>query len=136
MITVYIDGGSRKNPGEAAIGFVVYDENGVELARGGRRLGVASNNAAEYYALMEALQFVEKNFTSEDVLICTDSELVTKQVHGEYRVKSSSLAPLFNEVQKALKRLPRVRLKHIGRDRNKTADWIVNRVLDGIPIDS
>ncbi len=131
--TVYIDGGSRKNPGESAIGMVTYDDRGKELLRKGRRIGVATNNEAEYTALIEALQFLEKNHQFKEAVIYTDSQLVVRQMHGEYRVKSQSLTPLYNRARCLKEKLPQVRLVHIDRNRNKTADWIVNRVLDNKP---
>ncbi len=112
---------------------VIYGDRGKELLRKGRRIGVATNNEAEYTALIEALQFLEKNHRSKEAVIYTDSQLVVRQMHGEYRVKSPSLILLYNRARRLKEKLPLVRLMHIDRNRNKTADWIVNRVLDNKP---
>jgi len=133
LITVFIDGGSRKNPGEAAVGMVVYDSNGNELLKRGKRIGIATNNESEYTALIEALRYILNNFRFEEAVIYSDSELIVKQIHGVYRVKSFSLTPLYNESRRLMKKLPQVQLVHVKRNLNKKADWIVNRVLDNEP---
>lgn len=134
---MYIDGASRGNPGESAYAFVVFGEREIELFRYGASIGVGTNNAAEYRALIEALKHINKNFTlkaEEPLTVFSDSELLVNQINGRYRVRSEKLTTLFHEVQSLLKELERkriqTRIKHVSRERNKISDWIVNQVLD------
>ncbi len=133
LIAVFVDGGSRKNPGEAAIGLAAYDNNGKVLLKRGKRIGIATNNEAEYTALIEALRYLLNNFRYEGAVIYSDSELIVRQMHGVYRVKSALLVPLYNESRQLMKKLPQVEIVHVNRNMNKTADRIVNRVLDDEP---
>jgi len=134
--TVYIDGGSRGNPGESAIGYVVFDNFGNEVYRKGKRVGVQTNNYAEYSALIEALVYIQRNRTEntfEEIVINSDSGLLVNQINNHYKVKSENLLPLFHKAKKLLEVLPNVRVEYIRRKQNRTADWIVNRILDNKP---
>lgn len=135
MCKIYIDGGSRGNPGEGAIGFAVINSENEEVFRFGKRIGPCTNNYAEYNALIEALEYVVKNRISgnKNIDIYSDSELVVKQVNNIYKVKSGNLLPLFKKVRCVIDNDTRIRIMHINREKNRTADWIVNRVLDGKP---
>jgi ribonuclease HI len=93
-IVAHIDGGSRGNPGPAAAGFVLNDANGTRLQAKGLVLGEATNNVAEYTALAKALE-AARQMGAEEVVVFSDSELLVKQINGQYKVKSEQIAPLF-----------------------------------------
>lgn len=139
-LRVFLDGGSRGNPGEAAIGFVVYEGDRREILRFGKSIGIATNNYAEYMALVEALRWLSeyldnhRHETNQPVEIYSDSELVVHQMNSRYRVRDPHIAPLFKEARGMIEKLGCVELKHIRREENKITDWIVNRVLDKKPI--
>ena len=137
MCKIYIDGGSRGNPGEGAIGLAVVNSENEEVYRFGKRIGLCTNNFAEYNALIEALDYVATNRLSgnKNVDIYSDSELLVKQMNKIYKVKSGNLIPLFKKARNVFDKDSRIRIKHINREKNRTADWIVNRVLDGKPYD-
>jgi ribonuclease HI len=131
MHRIYVDGGARGNPGPAAIGFVVYDAEGRELHREGEYIGIATNNIAEYRALLSALRWVRRSIGFKDeVHIHSDSDLVVRQMSDHYRVKSENLKPLHREAREIFDRLKRGRIGHVGRSHNRIADGIVNEVLD------
>lgn len=133
MCKIYIDGGSRGNPGEGAIGFAVFNNENREVFRFGKKIGPCTNNYAEYNALIEALEYVVKNRLSgnKNVDIYSDSELLVKQMNKLYKVKSGNLLTLFKKARHVIENDDRIRIMHINREKNRTADWIVNRVLDG-----
>ena len=135
MCRIYIDGGSRGNPGEGAIGFVVFNGKNEEVFRFGRKIGICTNNIAEYRALLEALEHIENHRLSQNksVAIYSDSELLVKQVNEVYKVKSGNLRPLFKKAMGVINKSDSIRIIHVKREDNHTADWIVNRVLDGKP---
>jgi ribonuclease HI len=135
LCKIYIDGGSRGNPGEGAIGFTVLNSENEEVFRFGKRIGPCTNNYAEYYALIEALEYIVKNCLSgcKNVEIYSDSELLVKQINNVYKVKSGNLIPLFKKARDVFDNDGRIRIMHINREKNRTADWIVNRVLDEKP---
>ena len=144
MLSVYIDGGARGNPGPAAAGFVVVDERGVELHRYGKLLGTATNNCAEYAALIEALKYLsgrnlqppQDAHEGEGIVIFSDSELLVRHMHGHYRVRDKKLIPLFHEAKDLIATLGEIRIEYISRKKNRPADIIVNRVLDGLEYDT
>ena len=138
MCKIFIDGGSRGNPGEGAIGFVVFNGNNEEMFRFGKKIGICTNNFAEYNALIEALKHIENHSLSKNkkVLVYSDSELLVKQLNNVYNVKSGNLIPLYHEAMSLIDKNKKVRINHIKREDNHTADWIVNRVLDGKPYGS
>ena len=136
-LKVYVDGGSRGNPGECAVGMVVVDGEGREIARLGKRIGEGTNNSAEYRALLEALEYIERREREEGAplraTVCSDSELVVRQLEGEYKVRAGHLEGLYLRVRDILRAKPHIKITHVKREKNKVADWIVNRVLDGKP---
>jgi ribonuclease HI len=127
--TLFADGGSRGNPGPAASGAVLLDPEGELLEERWLYLGVATNNLAEWNALLIGLEAaVDRGIRS--LAIRLDSELVVKQLRGEYRVKHVALQPLHRRAQRLLRSFERVDLRHVPRKQNVLADRLVNRVLD------
>jgi len=127
--TLFADGGSRGNPGPAASGAVIVNPAGEVVAEAGRFLGIATNNVAEWTALLIGLEAAaQAGIRRLDVRM--DSELVVKQVRGEYRVKHESLQPLHRKALALLRGFERVDIKHVPRKLNKLADSLVNAVLD------
>jgi len=128
--TLYIDGGARGNPGPAAAGIVIRNgDTGKSLVEAGYFLGRATNNVAEYKALLRGLELASE-LHAECIDIHSDSELVVKQITGEYRVKSADLQPLFQQVQRQLLKLDSWRIRHIPREQNKRADELANQAMD------
>jgi len=125
---LFIDGASRGNPGPAAAGGVIY--LGQErLAEFSEKLGIKTNNQAEYEALLRGLALL-RELGFEEVEIRSDSQLVVRQIKGQYRVKEAKLKPLFNQAQEALKELKQHDIVHIDRQLNQEADGLANRALD------
>lgn len=127
---LFTDGGSRGNPGQAAIGCVLTDGDGNILKEYSERIGIQTNNVAEYEALIAGLKLA-RNFRPNRLLCHLDSELVVKQLSGEYRVKMPSLQPLVSEIEELKKDFSDVRFRHIPRSDNFRADGLVNKALDG-----
>ncbi len=127
---LFTDGGSRGNPGESAIGCILEDPSrGITLEERGERIGVETNNVAEYRALIEGLKLAQRYQPNR--LIChMDSELIVKQLNGEYRVKMATLEPLFAEVKELAMGFPDIVFRHIPRRDNYRADALVNKALD------
>jgi phosphoribosylglycinamide formyltransferase 1 len=128
-ITIYTDGGSRGNPGPAAAAFVLFDSAGRQLQGKAFFLGQATNNVAEYTAAIKALD-AAKQLSAKQLTLFSDSELLVKQINGEYKVKNENLLPLFQAVEEKLSQFKIWKVKHIERDKNKHADKLVNRSLD------
>jgi ribonuclease HI len=123
------DGGARGNPGPAAYGYVLEDEDGTVLDARGETIGVATNNVAEYRALIAGLEkAVELGI--DELEVVSDSELLVKQMQGEYRVKNEALRELNDEANFLEKKLGRVRYKAVRREHNELADKLVNDALD------
>jgi ribonuclease HI len=136
MIHVFTDGGSRGNPGEAASG-VYITEDGQELASFGIRLGITTNNVAEYTAVIEAFNWLlthrEKISNSSGISFFMDSKLVASQLSGLFKVKHPNMQPLFLSVKQKEKQLGlRITYTHIPREENKMADRMVNAALDNL----
>jgi ribonuclease HI len=129
-LVVNVDGGARGNPGPAAIGAVVQDGEGEVLEERGERIGTATNNVAEYRALLLGIERAAELGASELELI-GDSELIVRQVKGEYKVKDATLRELHGEVRKALRPFESWSIRHVRREQNAEADRLVNQVLDG-----
>ena len=128
-LTVNVDGGSRGNPGPAAIAAVFRDEDGEVIHEASETIGRATNNVAEYRALLLGLErALQLGATEVDVI--GDSELVVKQVRGEYRVKDAGLRPLHSAAQHALGEFSAWTLNHVKREFNSDADALVNQALD------
>ena len=128
-IIIYSDGGARGNPGPAGIGAVLYDEKKNLLAEISSYLGVATNNQAEYRALIAALKKA-KELGAKELDCFLDSELVVKQLKREYKVKNAELAPLFLEVHNLSLSFQKITYTHIRRELNKEADRLANEAMD------
>jgi ribonuclease HI len=128
-VVVYVDGGSRGNPGPAGIGVVITDREGKELARANDYIGVATNNAAEYRALLLGLERA-RSLGARDVEIVNDSQLVERQVRGEYRVKKPELRVLHEQVLGLLGDFGSWSIRSVPREQNELADELVNEALD------
>jgi ribonuclease HI len=134
-ITIYTDGGSRGNPGPAALGTYIESEDGSEIKSIGKTLGITTNNVAEYSAIKEGLDWVFENLSDMPNLIkinfFMDSNLAASQLNGYYKIKNSGLREIFFEIKKleAQIKIP-ISYTHIPREKNKKADRLVNLALD------
>jgi ribonuclease HI len=129
---LFTDGGARGNPGPAAAAYVLEGEDGTMLAAHGEAIGVATNNVAEYSALVAGLQkAIELGVDELEVL--SDSELLVKQMKGEYRVKNAALIDLSLEAATLGRELGHVRYTAVRREQNELADRLVNEALDSVP---
>ena len=128
-IVVNVDGGARGNPGPAAIAAVASSPEGEPLASRGEAIGRATNNVAEYRALLLGIELA-RELGAVEVELVGDSELIVRQVKGEYRVKDASLRELHAEVRAALGELERWSIRHVRREQNAAADALVNETLD------
>lgn len=140
-LLIYTDGGARGNPGPAACGVVIKNENGEIIFKTSKYLGIATNNQAEYEALILALQKAKGILKSRNTKSCApigdkniecylDSELIAKHLNHEYKIKDGNLQPLFIKVWNLTLDFDRVKFIHIPREENKLADWLVNMELD------
>src|SRR5882762_11029406 len=129
LITVEFDGGSRGNPGPAGIGVVLRAKDGTPLVTLGRYIGRATNNVAEYQALIIALKEARKLGASK-ILIRGDSELIIKQMRGEYRVKHPDMKQLYDEAQSLLREFDQTKIEHNLRGKNVLADKLANLAMD------
>ncbi len=128
-MNVHIDGGSRGNPGPAAYGVRFTDEHGAVVTELSASIGVATNNVAEYSGLLAALEHaIAAGY--RDLLIHSDSELLVKQMRGEYRVKHPGLQPLHGRARLLQAKLGRVRFVHVRREANARADELANQAMD------
>ena len=126
----YTDGASRGNPGESGIGVKVYDESGSAILTISEYIGVATNNVAEYTALLRLLKKA-KTMSCSRLVIHSDSELMVKQVNGAYKVKDEGLRKLFANVVDAQASLPmELELRYVPREKNREADLLANRGID------
>ena len=126
---LWTDGGARGNPGPAAYGYVLETEDGTVLAAHGEAIGEATNNVAEYRALVAGLgKAVE--LAVDDVEVVSDSELLVKQMRGEYKVKNEALRELFEEARRIARPLRSVGYTAVRREHNELADRLVNEALD------
>jgi ribonuclease HI len=131
-VLIFCDGGARGNPGPAAIGAVVLDPSTdppATLATVSRRIGVATNNVAEYEALIAGLEMAEE-FPAREVEVRADSQLLIRQLEGGYRVRTEHLRPLHARARALLSGYERVHLVHVPREENTVADGLVNAALD------
>ncbi|MBI3420604.1 MAG: ribonuclease HI family protein [Candidatus Sungbacteria bacterium] len=134
-IVIYTDGGSRGNPGDAAIGVVIYSPDGAEYKRYGEAIGVATNNEAEYRAVVFGLQKTKALLGGAKAKLLhvemrMDSELVARQLRGEYKIEEERLFPLFIKVWNLKIDFAAVGFVHVPREQNKEADKMVNQALD------
>ncbi len=128
-LRLHVDGASRGNPGEAGFGVHVTGEDGREVASLYGYLGKATNNVAEYQALVHGLRFALARGASS-VEVYSDSELLVRQIDGQYRVKNPGLQPLHREAKGLLACFERARVVHVPRERNREADALANRAVD------
>lgn len=128
-LILQVDGGSRGNPGPAAIGVVIKDKSGKVLAQIGEVIGEFTNNVAEYRALIRGLEEA-RTLGADSVEIRSDSELLVSQVQGKFKVKSPDLGPLHLESTRLLRQFPHWTAKRVSRGENGAADALVNRALD------
>ena len=128
---VNVDGGARGNPGPAAIGVVVRDGDGELLEKLGEKIGEATNNVAEYRALLKGIELAAAHGAT-DLELIGDSELVVRQVEGRYKVKNAGMKELHAEVKKALGDFDSWSIRHVRRAENADADRLVNEALDGV----
>jgi ribonuclease HI len=124
-----VDGGSRGNPGPAAAAAVATDDAGSPLAERNRYIGETTNNVAEYQAVLLALELA-RELGATDVEVVNDSELVARQIGGQYRVKQEHLKPLHREVMDGLRGFDRWQVRAVRREHNVRADELVNEALD------
>lgn len=131
-ISIFSDGGSRGNPGPAAVGFVIKDGN-TNLFEGSNYIGETTNNQAEYMALIGALEWIAANLTDDaiNMQFFLDSQLVVEQVKGNYKMKNEGLKPLLAQIRVLIADLGgQATFTHIPREQNKEADLLVNLALD------
>lgn len=134
-VVVYTDGGSRGNPGPAALGVVISDEKGNLIKEYGERLGIKTNNEAEYAAVIFALKKLKQLFGKDKckkivLEFRMDSEFVMKQLNGEYKIEEERMFPFFVAVWNLKMDFARVTFSHVPREKNKEADRLVNEALD------
>jgi ribonuclease HI len=129
-LTVNVDGGARGNPGPAAVGVVVRGPSGEILEERGERIGRATNNVAEYRALLLGIGLAAEH-GAEELELVGDSELIVRQVEGRYKVKDPTMRKLHAEVSSALERFSSWSIRHVRREQNAEADRLVNQALDG-----
>jgi ribonuclease HI len=130
-VVVNVDGGSRGNPGPAAVAAVVTDPSGAELAERSETIGTATNNVAEYRALLLGIEMA-KELGADEVEFVGDSMLIVEQVRGKWRVKQEHLRPLHTKVRDELRGLGSWSIRHVKRDENTRADDLLNEALDSV----
>jgi ribonuclease HI len=133
-LTIYTDGGARGNPGPAAVGVVIQDGKGEVLKEWGEYMGETTNNRAEYEGVVRALEEAKKIFGDKlrdmEVEVKMDSELVVRQLMGQYKVKDAGLKEQFARVATLLEDTPHITFTHVRREQNARADELVNEALD------
>jgi ribonuclease HI len=128
-IYLYTDGGSRGNPGPAGIGIIMLDAAKKKIKESFRYIGETTNNVAEYSALIQGLEEAIA-LNADEVIINLDSELIVKQLKGEYKVKDAAMKELFGKAIGILKRFGSFEIRHIERAKNKEADRLVNKAIN------
>ncbi len=128
-LLIYSDGAARGNPGESGAGVVLKTPEGEEVGRFGRYLGRRTNNYAEYQAVLLGLRHAQE-FGANEITILSDSDLLVRQLLGEYRVRAAHLKELFDQVKKLLTHFDKYQVKRIGREKNSEADSMANRAID------
>ncbi len=132
-VILYCDGASRGNPGPGSYGFVIL-ENGEPIAEVGKKLGEVTNNVAEYEGVIEGLtRCLELGAT--EVTVRSDSQLLVRQLTGQYKVKAPHLLPLVQKAKALQQRFTKVAFQHVPREENKPADKLANAALDGLLAD-
>jgi len=128
-VVVHVDGGARGNPGPAAVAAVATDESREELAERNAYIGETTNNVAEYRAVLLALELA-RDLGANEVEVVNDSELIARQIGGEYKVKQAHLKPLHAQVMEELRSFDRWAVRNVRRELNERADELVNEALD------
>ena len=128
-VTVNVDGGSRGNPGPAAIGVVLRNGGGEVLEEVGERIGETTNNVAEYRALLKGIELAAAHGAT-DLELIGDSQLVVRQVEGRYKVKNAGMKELYEQAKRALRGFDSWSIRHVPRAENADADRLVNEALD------
>jgi ribonuclease HI len=128
-VVVHVDGGARGNPGPAAVAAVATGSDGEALAERNAYIGEATNNVAEYRALLLGLELA-RELGAREVEVVNDSELVARQIGGQYKVKHAGLRPLYLDAMRALREFDRWSVRNVRRDHNERADELVNDALD------
>jgi ribonuclease HI len=128
-LRLYTDGAARGNPGPAGLGVVIEAEDGARLRGFCRYIGTATNNRAEYLALLEGLKAV-REWKPDRLEVFLDSLLVVEQMAGRYRVRDAALAPLHREARALLDSFPAASIAHVRREKNRGADALANRAID------
>lgn len=130
-LIVYTDGASRGNPGHASYGFTISDELGKLIYEEGKYIGVATNNAAEYTAVLESLRWIKDNIGKKaGITLFADSKLVAEQLSGKWKIKHLNLKPLFEQIKILEMELGVVYYTHVPREKNTIADSLANQALD------
>ena len=127
-LTIYTDGASRNNPGEAGAGAVIKQE-GKDVAALARYLGTTTNNVAEYTAAIMGLEHAV-HLGASRVKLFADSELLVRQLNGQYKVKNEGLKPLYHTVKELIAKIGRVEVQYIPREQNREADTLANKAID------
>jgi ribonuclease HI len=128
-VVVHVDGGARGNPGAAGVAAVVTTPDGEPLAERGEYIGEATNNVAEYRALLLGVHLA-RELGAREVDVVGDSQLVARQIGGQYKVKHAALKPLYREAMDALARFDRWSIRDVRREHNERADELVNEAID------
>jgi len=128
-VKLHTDGASRGNPGEAGLGVIIYGAEGQKLLEVSEYLGFTTNNVAEYRALLRGLEEA-RNLGATEVEIFTDSELLARQINGQYKVKNSGLIPLYQKAKELLSQFAAAQVTHVRRELNKEADRLANLAID------
>jgi ribonuclease HI len=128
-VTIHVDGGARGNPGPAAVAAVATDENGAPLGERNAYIGETTNNVAEYRSVLLALELA-RELGANEIEVVNDSELIARQIGGEYKVKQEHLKPLYHRVMDELRGFDRWAVRNVRREHNERADELVNEALD------
>ena len=131
LLIAYTDGAARGNPGPAGAGVYIVDQHDILVDEAIAYLGEVTNNIAEYRALLLALDKLE-SLQASQIIIRSDSELMVRQLNGEYRVKNEGLRPLFQEAKARLRGFDSVTIEHVRREQNKEADRLANQAIDEV----
>ncbi|MBN1534946.1 MAG: ribonuclease HI family protein [Spirochaetes bacterium] len=132
VLTIYIDGASRGNPGPSGIGIVILDSDDRQVGKVSARIGFGTNNTAEYQALIRALR-IAIYFETKRLKIRTDSELIVKQIDGSYSVKNEAIKKLYATAIGLMKQIPHCRIEHVTRSLNDKADYLAKKATDPYP---
>lgn len=134
-LTIYTDGASRGNPGLASYGFAIFNEDGSVFFEEGKAIGIATNNVAEYTAVLESLERVTKDLSHElpiEIFYRADSKLVVEQLSGRYKIKNEVLKGIIHKIKALEVQVGKVTYTHIPREQNKIADKLANIALDNL----